>query len=315
MRVADHVKVYSGGEFNGKPLTDKVLFDSSDPKVIEALKQALAIEENAGSIGHDACYGDPTIEILEGRKRLAVFGFHHGENIRWDKGWRLDANLKDGPKLVDWFSANGVTGPQAALDAALKDKRRSAADLQKWSLSMPSCLRSYWGSILGTRNPDILIFAPDPSPSDHLRTPEPNMTHTTAEEKEMMSLLDGNFENKEFEALAVLQWYASGVGSWTGYPSYEDLPADLLLMMPTETIIKALDAKDVSEPELEGAARFFASRNFRSSKPQDISLLSESLRQRLYEHCMKSEDNDKRTRATRAYADSQTVKSADNHNK
>lgn len=309
---ADGVRVYAGGESNGRPLSDKILLETSRPEVLAELSKSLRIDEDPEGLGHDMCFGDPTIVLMSGKKRLAVIGFHHARAIRWDKSWKFDAPLKDGRLLVDWFYRNGIDGPKQAMEAELKEKRRTSADLQKWVMATPACLRPYLNAVVLPEMTQVLMFLPEPDPADELRDSRSPALEESPRQKQLMSVLDESYKDEHDKILALFQWYASGVGAWTGFPAYEELPAQLLLMLPTPKIIDGLNAKNVSEPELEGAARYFASRTFRLAKPRDISLLDDKLRQRLLEHCLKSSDKDKRNRAERAFSADPPLKSADN---
>jgi hypothetical protein len=312
LKKTDHVRVLAGGEYNGKPLSKNILLDSRSAATIAELKQALLIDEDPESLGRDMCYGDPTLELMSGKRVLAVLGFHHGRSIRWDKSWKFDASLQDGRRLVEWFAANGIEGPKQAQEHEIKERRRGVADLQKWMMSMPDCLRPYLGEMLSPSMADILIFLPEPSPADELREDSRNRTHDSPRQKQLMAVLDESYKDQNDKVLALLQWYASGTGQWTGFPTYEELPAELLLGVPTKQIIEGLGAKDVSEPELEGAARFFASPTFRHAKPHDLTMLDTKLKKRLLEHCMKSSDDDKRKRAENAFGKASLMQSADN---
>ncbi|MBX9689709.1 MAG: hypothetical protein K2X27_23575 [Candidatus Obscuribacterales bacterium] len=305
---ADRVKVYAGGESKGKPLSEQVLLDSQSRKVLSALSECLHITNQSDV--NDMCSGDPTIELLAGKKRLAVIGFHHARAIRWSKGWKFDASLADGRRLAYWFNDNGIPGPLQAYEAEIRELRRSSAELQKWRMSMPECLRPYIQEMMALGMPDMLVYSPEPNSTDPLNAPSPAPASPGL--LTMQKVLAEDFSNRQTQILAMLQWYASGTGRWTGYPMYEDLPAHLLVMIPTEQIIQALQSASVSEPELEGAARFFASYTFRKSKPQDIALLPTALKQNLLGNCLKSADPEIQKRGKRAFADSETVKTADN---
>ncbi len=293
----NRIRVFDGGASKGKLLSKKVLLDSTDSEVIGALSKALEIDEESPC--QEMSIGGPSIELMHDKKRLALIVYQHGGNaIRWETNWHLDATLHYSRQLVDWFADAGIEGPKVAVEKELQEKRRTAADLQKWLMSMPSCLRPNIGMIVVPGMTDLLIYSPLP-----VKKLPSTVVPITANErlKQIMSDLDGEFSDPHVKILALLQWYASGVGVWTGFPCYEELPAELLLTLPTQTIVEALHMKAVSEPEIEGAARYFASHLFRVSKPQDLKLLDQQLRTRLLEHCMKSEDQDKRYRAECAF--------------
>lgn len=297
LEKTNRIRIYDGGVAKGKILSKKVLLDSHDIETIKSLGKALSIDEDRPC--QEMSIGGPTIELMHDKKKLALLVYQHGGNaIRWENNWHLDAPLRSSRQLVDWFAERGITGPSVAIENELKDKRRTAADLQKWLMSMPACLRPSTGLIVVPGMTDLLIFSPLPGK----KLPNTAIPITADERiKHVMSELDAEFNDPHVKILALLQWYASGVGVWTGFPSYEEMPAELLLTIPTQTIIDALHMKTVSEPEIEGAARYFASQIFRVSRPQDLKLLDTQLRTTLLQHCMKSEDQDKRYRAECAF--------------
>lgn len=299
------VRVIAGGEINGKPLDKKVLLDSSDKKVLDELIACLKIEEDPKTFGHDMCYGDPTIEIYEANKRVAVLGFHHSRAIRWDKAWRFDGQLKDGRRFAEWFATNGVPGPKKERETALKEIRQSQADIRKWAQSMPDCLQNNWDDVIGDSMPGMLVFTPAPSADDLNQAAVPAKVNPKL--TKLMSVLDNAYKDKASKVLALCQWFASGTGKWTGYPSYEQRPGELLLMIPTQQIIDALRKKDITAPELEGAARYFAWHDFRAEKPADFKLLDAEMKKKFLDITQKSKDRDKNSRGQLAFGDGKTT--------
>lgn len=105
---------------------------------------------------------------------------------------------------------------------------------------------------------------------------------------------------------ALLVWFGSGTGRWSGFPGYEAIAGQLLLDYPTDRIIVAAQAPDASEALLEGAARYFAGWGFYQRRPQDMALVPPSLKERLLQHTLHTgdaEDRDRRERATHAFAE------------
>ncbi len=308
---ANRLRIYAGGQSNGKPESKLILFDSKDPEILNSLLKALQIEDHADSFNQYLEPGDPTIELLKNNKRLAVLSFIHPDGLRWQRKWRFDSTLREPRQLIEWLASHKVDGPKQAFEEQVKDKRRSSADLQKWIMSMPECLRPYSNLIIAPAMTELLIYSPEPASTDELQAAEklnPKNPHL----KKLMSVLDSNIENKNVKILGLLQWYASGTGKWTGFPVYEELPAELLLMIPTESIVSTLKTENVSEPELAGAARFFSWHEFRRTKPQDLQLLDQKLKETLLAQCLKSEDPDIRKRAKISFAGRQNLRSADN---
>jgi hypothetical protein len=124
--------------------------------------------------------------------------------------------------------------------------------------------------------------------------------------------------------LALFEWYANGVGGWTGYPDWEQFPERLLLTFPVADLVRTAESASLTEAQLEGAARFFAGAAFQSHNKQQAgrSQLSiwysefnvfqptrsgqpveipPTLRQRLWDHCHSSGDPDKQQRSESAF--------------
>lgn len=97
--------------------------------------------------------------------------------------------------------------------------------------------------------------------------------------------------------LALLRWYGSGAGPWSGVAMYEELPDLLLHRYPTEEIIRTVESAALTEAETEGAARFFGG----YARPRHAAL-PPALRGRLLAQALKSKDEDKAGRARNAFA-------------
>ena len=103
------VRVLRDGTDAGVPIGDEALFETEDRGALASLRDALQIVD--GPAGLCMCYGDPTIELFDGDgDRMAVIGLHHGRSIRWD-GWREDAALSDGVRLLEWLAFQGISYP------------------------------------------------------------------------------------------------------------------------------------------------------------------------------------------------------------
>jgi hypothetical protein len=101
--------------------------------------------------------------------------------------------------------------------------------------------------------------------------------------------------------LALLTWYGSGDGPWSGFPAYEEVAEQLLLDYPTEEILAAIASAKMTDAQIEGAARLFGGWKFSQKRPDDRKTLPPALKKMLLEHSLKSEDQDKRGRAERAF--------------
>lgn len=117
----------------------------------------------------------------------------------------------------------------------------------------------------------------------------------------LQAALAREFPEPRTRILALLEWYGSGEGPWSGFPAYEQTAESLLLAYATPDLLSAVDAGHLSTNQTEGAARLFAGSPFRRARPGDGALLDPQLRQRLLEHSLTSGDEDKRARARAAY--------------
>ncbi len=106
-------------------------------------------------------------------------------------------------------------------------------------------------------------------------------------------------ENKRI--LALLGWYGSGAGPWSGCPAYEEMPDELLLRFPTSKIISVVQSTSMSEAQMEGAARFFGGWDFSHTRPNDLKLLSADLKKELLDQALKSKIEDNIERARKAF--------------
>jgi hypothetical protein len=157
-------------------------------------------------------------------------------------------------------------------DEAQEGRAQAAAE-ERWQQAMPSSLRPFWAQM----SRSILELAP------------------------MESALAAEIPEARDRILALLEWYGAGRGPWSGFPSYEEAPEKLLLGYSTIDILAAIDGRELSAPQTEGAARFFGAWTFGQERPQDLALLPAALRERLLQHSLQSADEDKRGRARHAF--------------
>lgn len=87
---------------------------------------------------------------------------------------------------------------------------------------------------------------------------------------------------------ALLTWYGSGAGPWSGFAGYEQAPEDLLLDYPTADILAAIQEATLTPAQTEGAARLFGGWTFSQKRPNDLKLLPRELNKALLEHVMQS---------------------------
>jgi hypothetical protein len=87
-----------------------------------------------------------------------------------------------------------------------------------------------------------------------------------------------------------LKWDGLGVGPRSGYPAYEDIPEKLLLEFPISQLIAASEGTELTDSQLEGAARLFAGW-IGTKREDDLKALPSALKKRLLEQSLKSPDS------------------------
>jgi len=269
------VRVFKDGCHGDTLLGNDGLLELTEPNEIEALRIAMRIIDGPG--GHCMCFGGPTLEMLSAdRSRLALLSIHHGHAIRWNR-WKDDARLIDGRLLLEWLAQRGVVEPLRDFETEEVANRKRQQDWERWLAAMPSALIPVWSGALGQFG--IVDVVP------------------------LRGALERGLPDEGERILALLQWFGAGAGPWSGYPSYEKAVEELLLGYSTARIIEAVESTQLSPAQLEGAARLFASWSFSNQQPQGLRELPDALRKALWHHVKDTQDDDKRSRATRAFAD------------
>jgi len=293
------VRVLAGGISRGTPVGDHVLLTIDGTGDLEELFETLEVID--GSSGHCMCLGDPTLELrgLDGA-RIAALGVHHGQGIRWS-GWKDDARLLDGVRLLEWLDAHGVDGPLAAHREAERAGRARQAAWQRWQSRMPEPLRAWsperWQAMVQRNDVRDALDALSSSHADDLDTIK-----------------------------ALFDWFGAGHGPWTAFPSYEQLPELLLLAFPLDALVRAAEDPGLSDDGLEGAARLFAGHVMATGgsanhpplsamlvrdqaifvparKAQPLDVVPRTLLTRLRRYATRFDDEDKIARARSAFGE------------
>lgn len=252
----------------------RLLLDTSNPESIASFRACIAIVENPESFFHCMCPGDPHIELYAGTKVIGTIGYHHGVAIRWS-GWRHDALLREPARLLEWMSGHGVNGPRVEVEAARRAAEESLRDEASWLAAMPECLRPFWERMGESRDPEL--------------------------QRVLLEALEGAIPARERQALVLFGWFGAGKGPWSGVPSYEYVPEELLLQFSTALLVGALTAETPSEAQWRGAARYFGGWEFGHRKKCDKALLAADLKRRLLDAALGSGIADNIARAERAF--------------
>ena len=270
--AGDELVFFSDDE-SDKP---KVLLDTNSKEQIESFKSCFSIVEDYNIRFYCACSGWPTFEFLSGSTLIARVSLHHGVSIRWSE-WNSDANLSRNEDLLDWLAANGVPQPKESYEADLVRAEESRKKYEQWLLAVPESIRIQVRELLD------------------------RVDYTLASKDDINAIYE-NFSSSaspESQALTLFEWYGSGCGLWSGYPGREDMPKAFLMKIPTSVLLQAL-TNDLSDAHIEGAARFFTSREFNRYRYPDRKLLPDDLKKRIREH-IKQQKDDFKTNRIEAY--------------
>ncbi len=263
-----------------------VLYRSQSRQDVLSLSAALLVTEPKRAF-HCMCDGSPAIHVSKAQREILSITIHHGTAIRASI-WQSDAPLSDSEPLLRWFDSRGIPGPRREVE---EEKARYEADkraLDRWLAAIPGPLSEEKEA----------LFPSDRQPSD------------AASSAKLRSMLARGEPSPVRQVRLLFRWYGSGAGPWSGFPAYEQVPENLLLTYPTVTLVSAAEATDLSEQEVEGAARLFGGWAFWKARPEDVAALPAPLKARLLRHSLRSDDDDKRARAEHAFGTVTTAKGA-----
>lgn len=266
---ADEMIVYSEGfkrEF--------VLYRSSNRKDFEQLKSAITLNRNGGPFVC-ACLDGPEIALLKNKKEIGAIWNHEGTAIG-SSVWQGDWETKDPDRWLKWFDARDMKYAREFFNRMQDQQLKADIAERRWFSAMPSSLKPLWSTAV--RQYDPLSNVPDLKP--------------------LNSALGKQYPDEHDRIRALMAWYGSGAGPWSGFPDYEEIAEKLLRQYATTELIEAVEGKDLSDEELEGAARILGG----WTPVPDSTPIPSDLRQTLLEHCLKSTDPDKIERAKRAFS-------------
>lgn len=246
-----------------------------DPEDVRTLSRLLAIVPSTEAF-HCMCPGDQAIEFSRGRRPVTVT-LHHGRSIRWER-WDSDALLADGEALLRWLAGKGAPGPLLEWESDRRRAEETNLAWQAWQRVAPPEIVSFLPDLMPSVNPEY--------PSEQLLRSEEALRAAHPQERQAI--------------LVLLEWFGSGEGPWSGFPSYESVAEALLLRHPTEAIVAAIGDAELPPARAEGAARLFASWWFNRMRPGEARALPRDLKRRLREHVDAGGDPDKAARLTGA---------------
>jgi hypothetical protein len=255
------------------PLQPTVLFESTDRRDLEALKSAFQVKRPETQL-HCCCIGEPHILLYANGREIARLSSHHARSVRCGI-WKSDAPIADVQAFLRWFDERGMPTVRTDYEQDRQREKQSQEDRRRWEQAMPSALAALWSST-NLVDPDTAALRDAPA---------------------------GSMPQQQDQILALLSWYGSGVGLWSGFPAYEDVPGKVLLAYTTADLLAAIDGREPTTAQTEGVARLFGSWDFSRNRAGELRLLPSELKARLLAHAMATGDEDKRSRAQRAFGD------------
>jgi len=248
-----------------------ILFESENRTDLDALNQCLLIEKPK-EFFHCKCDGTPAIFIYCNDNTVIQVTNHHGVSIRCSL-WDSDARIINVEKWISWFDKRGIEKPRKEVNEARVRKAQHQRELERWMSAMPEGLATVWKGL--PEQFGIVETAP-------LRT-----------------ALRKSIPEKKEQIQALLSWFGSGAGPWSGFPSYESAAEELLLDYKITEIVNALEIDRLTPSQIEGATRLFSGWSFSKKHPEGIRSIPKTLKKALWNHMKNTEDKYKLTRAKR----------------
>lgn len=266
---ADEMIVYSEGfrrEF--------IIYRSSKREDFEQLKSAITLKRNGGPF-ICACVDGPEIALLKNNKEIAAVWNHEGTAIG-SSVWEGDWETEDPNRWLQWFDHKDIKFPRESFNRDQDEQRKAQLDEKRWQSAMPTSLRHLWAAARKQYDPPLRY--PDLAP--------------------LNAALAKQYPDKGERIRALMAWYGSGAGPWSGFPGYEEIAEKLLRQNATTALIEAVEGRHLTDAELEGAARILGG----WTPVPDPTPIPPELRRILLEHCLKSSDGDKVERARKAFS-------------
>lgn len=251
--------------------TGQIVIARDSETDLRALREALLIDSRSN--GRCMCGGDASLRLLDAQGRATTLGLHHSTSIRWSERWRYDGVLLEPERLASLFAVQGWPVYRRMLDEREERDADSERARARWIAAMPASLVPFATALMDAMGqpPEAVLQA-------------------------ARAALVADAGSEEGAVRALLGWYGSGAGPWSGFPAYEQAASHLLLSFKTSTIVAALE-RGMDLPRLDGAARLFAGWNFRRERKK----VSAKLVDRLLAHLGTQGDADRTTQLARAF--------------
>lgn len=236
----------------------KVLVEITSRADIEALAEASRVKQPTPEEEfHCMCIGTPAIRLFRKGRQVGWITHHHGVSLRCPD-WTSDAVYLDPEAMLRWFDSHGIPGPRKEVEADEAQRRLDEVNLARWRDRMPTSLKPHWEAM--ARQP--------------MQTPDYGLLETA---------LAAEFPERRTRILALLAWYGSGAGPWSGYPAYEATPEEMLSRLPFPEILAAVAGETLTPALSEGLARFLCTLPHRG-RDKDLAAVPEELKASLLKY-------------------------------
>jgi hypothetical protein len=258
------------------PMGDaRTLFESTDKKDLEDLQRSLLLDTPSESF-HCMCLGSPALYLYDRGGEFVELTNHHGLSVRCSL-WTSDVRVRDTEKWLSWFDHRGMPAPRQEVETMHAQRETAKRDWDRWWAAMPKAIALVWSEALRP------FGAVDVGP--------------------LRAALERDLPDEKERILMLLEWFGSGAGPWSGFPSYETAAEELLLGYPTRSIVEAIQSSGNSPARTEGAARLFGGWSFRQQRPDGLKEVPDALKRVLWNHVKTTKDTDKLSRAAGAFAE------------
>lgn len=251
------------------------LFESKNRRDLDDLQESLLLETPTEWF-HCMCLGSPALYLYERSGEFVELTNHHGLSVRCSL-WSSDVRVRNTEKWVSWFDHRGMTSPRLEVEAMRARQEKARRDSDRWLAAMPKAISRVWSGAQGQ------FGQVDVAP--------------------LRAALERDVPNDNERILVLLEWFGSGAGPWSGFPSYEVAAENLLLGYPTKSIVEAIQTSAIGPTQAEGAARLFGGWSFRKQRPGGLKEVPNSLKRVLWNQVKDTKDRDKFERASKSLAE------------
>lgn len=272
VRSADRIVVAYGSDGE-----KKVLFDSSQKTDLEEFLSALVLE--IPEEWRSSICADPTVTLYKDGKEIVSIGDVSGREVKTSV-WDGNAVIEDQERWLRWFDERNMPMVRNERDQAVASEKKYAEEEARWYAAMPGGIKEPF------EEQRYYLYG----------VPSPKLNKT------VMSILEKEYPDKIERIAALLYWFGSGAGPWSGYPSYESIAEGYLLTFTTQDILAALNGRQLNDRHVEGASRLFAGWDFYRTRPQDLDLIPKAMKERFLDYALKSGDEDKIERVKAAFS-------------